>query len=224
MTIFSASPCVHDGLTRVKGSLAKMINSTRHYIKYGIKVQWSFILTKTNINEIDSVLKLASNINVSKVSISRLVPSGRALENWSNLEVTLNQLIDFLMHWNKIKSFYSINTVIARTLSYNPIETKKFFCSAGIYRIFVQANGNTLPCPAFKGLIEYLGKSVKSNTLKEIWHNSNSFHKLRLNMHNPIFCFNCVYINKCNGRCKAQQIKKTGFFRRRDRSNVPKNY
>lgn len=213
MSIFSASSDIHDNLTGTRGSLASMLRSTANYMTRGINVRWAFILTAMNIGEIDSVLQLASSMGVTHVSISRLVPSGRAGDNWSDLAVELDEWARFFDHLDEIEDAYDVNIVIGKTLSYRFVEagTQPPLCNAAISRLFIQADGNTLPCPAFKDLRLFLGQSVYTNSLADIWSSSEAFNRLRSYSPGPKTpCFNCAYVNGCLGHCRAQQIHVSG--------------
>ena len=217
MSIFSASPEVHDHFTGVKGSLARMLDSTSNYLSHGIDVRWGFILTGINMRDIDQVLELASNLGVTHVGISRLVPSGRAMDNWSDLELQLDQLAMFLYHLDEIKANHGVNVTIGKTLAYEWVGShiQPSSCNAAISRMFVQADGSTSPCPAFKDIPSFIGKNIRSISLTDVWLHSDAFEKLRSYSPGPETpCFDCMYANTCKGHCRAQQLKVSGTIER----------
>lgn len=217
MSIFSASSDIHDNLTGTRGSLARMLRSTASYMTQGINVRWAFILTAMNIGEIDGVLQLASSMGVTHLGISRLVPSGRARKNWSDLEVELDEWARFFDRLHEIEDAYDVNIAIGKTLSYRFVKsrTQPPLCNAAISRLFIQADGSTLPCPAFKDLRSFLGQSVYTNSLPDIWSSSEAFNRLRSYSPGPKTpCFNCAYVDRCLGHCRAQQIHASGTLDR----------
>lgn len=217
MSIFSASSDIHDRHTGTRGSLVKMLRSTTRYMNRGINVRWGFILTGMNISEIDGVLQLASSIGITRVGISRIVPSGRARDNWADLAMKLDQFARFFSRLNEIKDAYSVNVAIGKTLSYEFVESniQPYSCNAAISRMFIQADGSTLPCPAFKDLPSFLGKSVHANSLTDIWFSSEAFNGLRSYSPGPnTHCFSCIYASTCKGHCRAQQLHANGTLNR----------
>lgn len=207
MSIFSNSPRIHDHLTQTPGSLVKMLESTEKYKSYGVDVRWAFITTGININDLEGVLKLASDINVAKVSIARLVPSGRARDNWRDLIVSSEQFAKMFVQLDQFKYKYDVKVVIGKTLSYEFLKNgaPPPSCNAAITRIFVQADGNVLPCPAFKDLDSFVAGNVHRSSLQDIWFSSIAFQNLR-RLDLSDICPNCQYRYTCKGHCRAQQL------------------
>lgn len=210
MTTFSASQAIHDRLTGTRGSLARIVSSTANCVSRGIDVRWGFILTRINIDQIEGVFRLAENLGVASVSVSRLVPSGRAKDNWSDLAVDIGQIASLLHCVKKARSTYNkLIVTTAKSLNYefSQSDTLAASCNAAITRMFVQADGNTLPCPAFKQLPAYFGRNIYATSLRDAWLSSEAFLELRSyspGLNTP--CFNCEYVKVCSGQCRAQQL------------------
>jgi radical SAM protein with 4Fe4S-binding SPASM domain len=88
-------------------------------------------------------------------------------------------------------------------------------CSAGLWTMGIDACGNVLPCLSIQNGIT--GGNVKSESLVDIWHNSECF---RLNR-NPDFldasrgqCGACKLLERCRGGCASLSYAYTGKFHR----------
>jgi len=213
MSIYSAEESIHHRITGSSESLQKMIRTTQVLLENKVDVRWSFVLTGLNFDQIDGVLKLASTVGVKRIGVSRIVPSGRAFDNWGDLSLNISQVAQFLDRLEQVACHYDTSVVVGKTLSYKVIEPDGdcYICNAGISRLFIQADGNTMPCPAFKDLSLYRGISIRDESLQDAWFNSGSFVKLRNRVvDKKTLCGRCKYFNNCGGHCLAQQLYFTG--------------
>lgn len=213
-TVFSANANVHDRITCIPGSLAAMLRSSAAYVQNGVVLKWSFPLTALNLHAFDDVLHLASRIGVRELGVSRVVPSGRAADNWWDLAVSSAELAAFLIRLRATITSSSEPAVrVSKTLANALLGfgNAHNMCNAGRTRLFVQANGRTFPCPAFKDLPSFEGKTVKSDSLSHVWSSSAAFQTLRSYAPTPDGpCFSCGDFSSCGGHCRAQHIHNSG--------------
>lgn len=203
ISVFSSTAEKHDFITGCLGSFKKMIKSCSQYIKGGIKVKWTFVATGVNYSELEGVLKLAQKIGISKVGVSRLIRSGRAITNWEILALPYQNYHELIVEVNDLSLKYEKILKVSKSFFPQTSEEKATsVCKAAKSRLFIQANGDTLPCPAFKSLPDFLGDNVFDNSISSIWNESKSFIKVR----------NEEFIDDSNigdrfESCKAQRIK-----------------
>lgn len=141
-----------------------------------------FVPMKINFDRIDSVLEMAQELAVKKVSFLRLVLQGRALQNKHMVETTENINSQLKSMLNSLKEKYpDIDIRIGIPLSSGNTHR----CNASFNKLIIRYDGAVFPCEAFKYICAIDGqKSVKPDnintaSLKDIYYNSEFISILR---------------------------------------------
>jgi radical SAM protein with 4Fe4S-binding SPASM domain len=207
MTVLSTESKIHDFLVDYHGSLSQVLRATGYCVGEGLDVVWEFVVTKHNKNHIEPVIRLAEEFNVHKLSIMRLMLSGRAMENRKTLELPHQELYDFLMGLDNLNHRVEIQIGAPVDFRFLRSESLPPSCSAGIKKLLVQADGNILPCTGFKSLPDFICGNIEFQSLDEIWFNSPILHELR-KFHNDdtTVCSECPFSLTCKGHCTAQRL------------------
>ena len=95
--VLGATSSTHDGLTGVPGSFDAACRGIKSLVGVGIPVFMTCILTRQNVPEIQEYLTLASWLRAKKVGFLRLYPLGRAKHRWSELALSLDEMMTALM-------------------------------------------------------------------------------------------------------------------------------
>lgn len=77
-SIFGTEHMEHDTVTRITGSFNQSLQTVRFCIQIGLEVEFHFVPLSDNYQRLTSIAALAKDIGVSRISILRLVPQGRA--------------------------------------------------------------------------------------------------------------------------------------------------
>ena len=97
----------------------------------------------------------------------------------------------------------------------NPIfkSNRSIGCHAGISNLVVNWDGSVFPCGLYPQLKSFCAGNLNSDSLKEIWSNSNILNELRSTKISdlPETCQKCKYSEICGGGCRgaAMQINKS---------------
>jgi len=200
-------------MTQFPGSLGRILDATSLCIDRDVSVNWEFVVTSMNLSEIHGIVELAGDYGVGHVSLLRLSPTGRARDNLDFLDVTFDEFTQFMANIAVMQANgFSVRTGGPISFSFIECGTEPKPCSAAVDKLFVQADGTTLPCPAFKDLSNYSGYDARNTSIRDIWDQSPAFDRLRrfLLEDDVNICPTCEYSRKCRGRCVAQRLHYYG--------------
>jgi len=133
-------------------------------IKKGIETTVHFVPMKLNYKNFDKLFKECEEMGVKEVKILRLIPQGRALQNWDKIHLPEMELKRFIeevskKHPSKVKlgdptAFYS---------------DEKGHCKAATSTCLIDPLGDVYPCPALKTRPTLSAGNVYEQSLREIW-------------------------------------------------------
>lgn len=211
--IEGSNSTTHESVTCLKGSYKKAMESISTAIAVGLWAGIHFVPTKLNFREIGQAIEISKTLGVSEFAILRFVPQGRGLINRERLELSYQEYEELSHALNKIKKHSRIR--IGHPFNCFISDSESSDCIAGKSLCLIRPNGDVVPCPAFKQNIDYVVGSIKNNSLKDIWFNSEILQKFRtFKFENIIGCKNCLLLPKCQGGCTAQRIITWGDFSR----------
>jgi len=202
----------HNKLVDHDNAFDKVISGIKLAKSVGFWVGIHFVPNKLNFSEVSLLYKVLNELKVDELAFLRLVKKGRAKKNWQLLEMNKNEYKSFFKQiyvLNKNKNFTKIRLGCPfdfMQILY-PEWKKSHQCHAGKTSLNIMADGNVIPCPAFKDIKEaYLGK-VTDNSLKKIWEEALFLKRIRsINELQIEFCNECKYLHNCKGRCLAQRF------------------
>ncbi len=210
-SIFGTNAPDHDAITQIPGSFKKSLDIVRHCVAIGLNVEFHFVPLSNNYQTLGDIAELAHNLKVSKVSVLRLVPQGRAADNDYQLLTRKQNL-----HLKKIISSLKENGHNIRTGSpYNFLMlSEKPECCSGLDRLTIGPGLDIFPCDAFKHISpKMLGikdnlSCLKNNSLKECWKGSPYLTMVRQYLTTPFAeqCSSCESLDKCQSGCVAQKF------------------
>ena len=176
-SIYSASPSVHDGITLKARSLERLMLNSREAVRIGFDLNWNFVWMRPNFHELESVVRLASEVGIKRVRILRLMLNGRARENRSalelpiQLEIQCQSIIAFLAD-----QFPKVQLAFSKPLAFRLHRDERSdvaYCGAGQGQLVVQANGRVLPCVGMKDMPEFEVGNVRTESIPELLARSN---------------------------------------------------
>lgn len=171
----AADPIVYDAIMGTKGKYDLLIQSITNAQECQIETEIHFVPMKQNCNQIESVVKLAKQLNVCCVSFLRLVPHGRAKVNRDKIMLLDNELRSIQ---NKLYSIKKTGKAIriGLPLSHSDVEIK---CHAVREKLYIKFDGSVYGCEAFKyikffteDMKEVIPDNVSHAKIREIYNNS----------------------------------------------------
>lgn len=148
-----ASVDTYNYLMGTKNNFTYVANSMLRARLVGLDVDVHFIPLKTNYKEFLDVLEILEICDIKNISILNFVPQGRGSINQQNLQLSKEEMEEFIKIYKQSKFNGKIRVGI-------PLLSKdEHLCTAGLDKMVIKYDGTVLPCPAFKEFdIELLNK------------------------------------------------------------------
>lgn len=153
--------------------------SMKNAINLGVPVEAHLVPMHCNYREIPTILDRLYSIGVSNVSLLRLVPQGRAIENRQQVELDLTEEKELRQILIECKQKYEGKLRLGL-----PFSSKRTVCGTGVGKLTIRYDGFVFPCEAFKdGMMEIgqniVPENVKNRSLIEIYYASAYLKKVR---------------------------------------------
>jgi len=225
ISLDGSTPETHDAFRGIPRAFEKALQGIQFAKEAGIEFQINTTITKTNLNEIPKILKLAESLGAAAHHIFLLVPTGRGKYildgeiNAVEYEETLNWFYD---QREKVKlqlkatcapHYYRILRQRSRregkkvTFETHGLDAVTRGCLAGTGFCFISHVGRVQTC----GFLDVECGNVKTQSFKDVWENSSVFNQLRDLDHLEGKCGICEYKRVCGG-CRARAYEATGNY------------
>ncbi len=163
VSVDSSIPAIHDEIRGVSGSFDRAIGAIRLLKKYGIPVAISSVICRKNIDEIEGIVKMASELQVDCVLFSQVLPVGRTTLN-NDLILNEQQKKEYELIIDKVTESYAEKVLVRSAQPYEE-QIKKRALSMP-YGILIRPNGDVkLDC-----LSETIVGNVFETAIDEIWN------------------------------------------------------
>jgi len=212
-SVFGENALTHERITRRAGSFERTKVAMGEAISIELATELHFVPLADNYRELFGVAQIARQLGISRISILRLVPQGRAaligkriLSRVQNLE--LRRLIQ------EIREKYG-NEFLRTGSPYNFLMLNENpACCAAIDRMIIGPDLLLYPCDAFKkiGAAELVGTEAWSCltrvSLIDCWQKSPYLKAVRdyLTTDFEAPCNSCRLLEKCLSGCLAQKV------------------
>lgn len=148
----------HDHVRGRKGVFKSAVEAVKNGIKAGLLVNIYVVLSRDNVNELEELYALASELGVHELSFYEIVPTGRWMDHASEI-MTPKDL-------RKFENFVSeAREKEGPRIFPIPQVMKTTGCMAGRKWLHITPEGNILPCACIP--IPY--GNVHRNRIKDVW-------------------------------------------------------
>lgn len=229
---------VYHDYIRGKGNYETVKNNIKKLIYNDVILGVNTVLTSGNIDNIDVFLNDLYNNGIENISISHIVPVGRA-KNYKSLinnpmdninkkkfQNVIDQVQKFALKTQKPQFVFGLTINPNGTLQGQNANIKDFIdikrCGAASTILTIKANGDVIPCVF---LDEYLKEiincdqkmNIMETSIIDIWENSKAFNFVR-NIEVSDDCGRCNLYkeNNCSGGCPVVSKYFTGSFNGKD--------
>ena len=215
----------HDRFRGVSGAYEGALQGIRHAKAAGLEFQINTTITKTNLDQIPLILKLAEELGAAAHHIFLLVPTGRGKYivdqeiDAREYEETLNWFYDQRAQTGlQLKAtcaphYYRILRQRAKadgqsvTFETHGLDAVTRGCLAGTGFCFISHRGIVQPC----GFLDLNCGDVTRETFGHIWRHSEVFKTLRDTGRLEGKCGDCEFRKVCGG-CRARAYEATGNY------------
>lgn len=214
-SIYDISANSHDRLTGTPGSQATTLDLVGHCVSMGLETEFHFVPFSHNYNRLKSITGMAKQLGISRVSVLRLVPQGRASQ----------QTISPLSRSQNLELRKSIRVLQGRGENirlgspYNFLLLKENgHCHAGIDRLTIGPDLRIFPCDAFKHIsphqlgISSVYSNLKEHSMFDCWLQSQYLKAVRHYLASTPGdeCLTCKHLARCGSGCVAQKFYAYG--------------
>ena len=216
---------IHDRFRGVDGAFDGALNGIAMAKKAGVEFQINTTITKSNLDQIPDIQKLAINLGAVAHHIFLLVPTGRGKYivdteiDAREYEETLNWFYDqrgkspLQLKATCAPHYYRILRQRARedgqkvTFQTHGLDAVSRGCLGGVGFCFISHTGIVQPC----GFLNVPCGDITRQPFQEIWSRSDVFLRLRDYDSLTGKCGDCEYKKVCGG-CRARAFEATGDY------------
>jgi heme b synthase len=216
---------IHDRFRGVDGAFDGALQGIAMAKKAGVEFQINTTITKSNLDQIPDIQKLAINLGAVAHHIFLLVPTGRGKYivdteiDAQEYEATLNWFYDqrdkapLQLKATCAPHYYRILRQRAReegqkvTFQTHGLDAVSRGCLGGVGFCFISHTGIVQPC----GFLNVACGDVTQKPFQEIWNRSDVFMRLRDYDCLTGKCGDCEYKKVCGG-CRARAFEATGDY------------
>jgi radical SAM protein with 4Fe4S-binding SPASM domain len=194
VSIYSHRPEVHDGITKVPGSLDRSLSAIRFLRAQGLKVAITNILMKQNVHDHGGVRALAAELGATCTLDPTVTPHWNGGRSLLDLNISREDLREVL-HNPEL-----VGRVEEWCAPPPPVESgtlDEIPCSAGHTFCYISPCGEVYPCVQ----VPIACGNVRERKFEEIWRNSPELKGVRsIRNRDLTVCSKCGLLSTCT-RC-----------------------
>ncbi|MGH9702897.1 MAG: radical SAM/SPASM domain-containing protein [Candidatus Acidiferrales bacterium] len=194
ISIYSHRAEVHDGITKVPGSLQRSVEAVRSLREQGIRVSLANVLMVNNRTDYTGVKALAAELGVPVTldpTVTPMMDGGRSILNLNVNEAALKEVFRDGNLVGNVEEFCS------PPVGANEDVLDSLPCSAGHTACYVSPYGDVYPCVQFP----LPSGNVRRNKFLDIWRNSPQLKEVRsITVRDLPTCSQCSHAGSCT-RC-----------------------
>jgi len=220
VSIYSADPEIHDGITMVPGSLRRSIEAMRLVKSLGLVATIACPLMKQNLTAYRSVLLLAEELDVPYVLDLTITPMMDGNHSTVNHRVKAQDLLPVLQD-SKLNPKLRISPVASASSDSAvssgmplPAESDDLPCSAGHNTCYISPYGEVFPCVQ----LPVAAGNVRQKKFEDIWYRSPEMRRVEAIRESQLtHCGNCsirVYCERCPGLALMEGGDLMGAYER----------
>ncbi len=195
-------PEVHDRMVGTRGAFAQTVRGLQNVLSSRLYVMTNTTMLRTNIHSLPETLDFLSDLGVPTVGLNALIHSGRGATVGTGLpESELTPLLDLARRKIEMHGQRLIWYTPTQYCNFDPMSLDLGVkgCTAALYNMCVEPNGNVLPCQSY---YHSLG-NLLADDWGSIWEHPLAL-RLRERQGLPQKCDGCALLAECGGGCPLQ--------------------
>lgn len=212
-SIEAVDPDVNDRLMGGEGTVARILGGLERARAAGIPCEAKITLCRDNVDHLADLLDALHARGVEKISVSEVLPLGRAVERWAELQVDHDALVrageaSARAHRRGVPVEFGATQVTAR------ISGIPTLCSLGEPRpsaILVDERGEVRSCTASQGFA--WTNNVLDGGLMAAWDRLTELGRFRDPEMLEGECRTCDMVDTCKGGCRGSAVQAWGHLR-----------
>ena len=194
ISIYSSRPEVHDGITKLPGSLKRSVQAIRFLKAQGLKVTIANVLMTANLGDHAGVQALARELGVAYTVDPTITPKIDGDTSILNLRIPGSEL-DAVFHNESLVG--NVDEFCAPPPKPGDDVMDGFPCSAGHTAAYITPYGDVFPCVQFP----LPSGNVRQQKFIDIWQHSPQLNDVRsIHAKDLPVCSTCSHVGTCT-RC-----------------------
>ena len=194
ISVYSHRAEVHDGITKVKGSLERSLAAARFLVAQGLRVKFAHVMMRLNRGDYPQVQMLAQEIGAGFTLDPTITPHLNGDRSILALNISREDLNAALRDERLVGD---VAEFCAPPVPAGSDELNSFPCSAGHSACYISPYGDFYPCVQFP----LACGNVRQQPFATIWRDSPQLAEVRsVKVRDLPVCSTCVHAGSCT-RC-----------------------
>jgi radical SAM protein with 4Fe4S-binding SPASM domain len=194
ISVYSHRSEVHDGITKVPGSLQRTLAAIRFLKSQGLKVTIANVVMRRNLQDTDRVHELAEDLGVSFTLDPTITPMMDGNTSILRLRIPSNNLKNVFQN---SKLVGDVDEFCAPPPPVDDSVLEGLPCSAGHTSCYISPYGDLYPCVQFP----LPSGNIRRERFYKIWRNSRQLDEVRsIRARDLPVCSSCAHLGTCT-RC-----------------------
>lgn len=147
LSLYSNNNKKHNRITNRNLSFERTIEAIEKFSSCGIETNINLPLMKSNIEELEEIIRYIRTMDVNEIRLLRLINHGAAKENWDEVGVNPLKQLDAIKSINLDDKTSLGGFLELKSCQYITDEKR---CLAGNNKLYIDINGDIYPCGAAK--------------------------------------------------------------------------
>lgn len=202
ITVESCEADIHDQMMQAKGAWTQTIAGLKNALDTRLFVMTNTTMLKTNAHTIPATLDFLADTGVPTVGLNALIYSGNGANVGTGLpERDLAPLLEMARLKTDMRGQRLIWYTPTQYCHFDPVQMELGVkgCTAALYNMCVESNGDVLPCQSFYTPVG----NILRDDWNTIWNHPLSV-RLRERQALPQKCTGCAFVGECGGGCPLQ--------------------
>ncbi len=202
VTVESWDADIHDQMMQAKGAWKQTVAGLKNALATRLYVMTNTTMLRTNVHTIPATLDFLADIGVPTVGLNALIYSGNGASVGTGLpERDLAPLLETARLKTEMRGQRLIWYTPTQYCHFDPVQMELGVkgCTAALYNMCVESNGDVLPCQSFYTPVG----NILRGDWDAIWNHPLSM-RLRERQGLPEKCNGCAFVGECGGGCPLQ--------------------
>ncbi len=210
ITLESHDSSIHDQMVKSEHAWEQTVAGIRHVIDTSLYVMTNTTLLRQNSPYLMQTLQFLADLSMPTIGLNALIYAGKGREIDSGIpEEELHLLLELARKMTSENQQRLIWYTPTQYCNFDPVQMELGVkgCTAALYNMCIEPNGDVLPCQSF---YQPVG-NLLSDSWESIWQHPICVG-LRERQYIPQKCHHCSFLSECGGGCPLyhQEIPFTG--------------
>lgn len=189
ISLYGASPEIHERVTGVPGSFEATLANIRKLADSGVRTEISTLLMTINIEDRGAVEKLCQAMGVRHQFYTVILPTDDGDQAPARLRLSADAMKTIPRPWETFMSEY----LDIDPSDFTPEKPLDSWCTMGRTNGYITSEGDVLPC----SIVNMPAGNILQRSFSDIWENSDIMKKVREYRIGDFECSSCGEFPKC---------------------------